>query len=161
MRAWHLSYPLVWAVVFIRYKAMREAYQWIRTVSSHTLLFIIKSRTEGTGRRNKKYKKKIILIALSIVTLCGCESKFEKKSREVFREAEEYADALDNAKSKEEVRALRQAFKDLDEKHEKEFEELKKDVSFQEIQELIQDEDYIRIKNKVKESERNARKRFN
>ena len=50
MRAWHLPYPLVWAVVFIRYKAMREAYQWIRTVSSHTLLFIIKSRTEGTGR---------------------------------------------------------------------------------------------------------------
>ena len=108
-----------------------------------------------------KNMKTKIFFAFAIVALCACESKFERKSREVFREAEEYADALEKAKSKEEVRALRQAFKDLDEKHEKEFEELKNDVSFQEIQELMQDDDYIRIKNKVKEAERNARKRFN
>ena len=67
MRAWHLSYPLVWAVVFIRYKAMREAYQWIRTVSSHTLLFIIKSRTEGTGRLKGYIDMWFWLIVIAVV----------------------------------------------------------------------------------------------
>lgn len=34
---WLFTYPLVWAIVFIRYEAMREAHQWIRMISSHTL----------------------------------------------------------------------------------------------------------------------------
>ena len=46
MRAWHLPYPLVWAVVFIRYKAMREAYQWIRTIVP-TPIFILKAERRG------------------------------------------------------------------------------------------------------------------
>ena len=49
MRAWHSPYPLVWAIVFIRYKAMREAYQWIRTISSHTLLLLLKAKRRGQG----------------------------------------------------------------------------------------------------------------
>ena len=40
----------VWAIVFIRYEAMREAHQWIRMISSHTLFFY--SLLRGIGKYN-------------------------------------------------------------------------------------------------------------
>ena len=38
----------MWSIVFIRYKAMREAYQWIRTIVP-TPIFILKAERRGQG----------------------------------------------------------------------------------------------------------------
>lgn len=124
------------------------------------LIVFIKSRTEGTERRNKKYMKKIVLIVLSIVTLCGCKSDFEKMVSEASKEAEEYADALNNAKSEEEVRILKQQSRDRGKYYDEEFEKMKNDISFKEMQKVMHDENYKRLSEKVKTAERNARNRF-
>ena len=38
---WLLAYPLVWAIVFIRYEGQCEKPKnWVRTICSHTFLFV-------------------------------------------------------------------------------------------------------------------------
>jgi hypothetical protein len=50
MRAWHLSYPLVWAIVFIRCKGNARSLPMDKDNRFPHLVVFIKSRTEGTGR---------------------------------------------------------------------------------------------------------------
>lgn len=50
--------------------------------------------------------KKIILGSF-LLLLCSCQSKFTKLTNKMYDLVEEYADALDNAKSREEIKFLK------------------------------------------------------
>lgn len=67
-RYWLFTYPLVWAVVFIRYKAMREAHQWIRTISSHTL-FCFKADLGSRKAQRRLIMKKLFATCLLLLNI--------------------------------------------------------------------------------------------
>lgn len=71
---------------------------------------------------------------------------------------EEYADALDNAKSREEIKFLKKEFERKGDLIEDEFNALQKsgDYSLDDIQNLMQDEKLKELVEQAKEAERNA-----
>lgn len=71
---------------------------------------------------------------------------------------EEYTDALDNAKSQEEIKFLKEEFERKGELIENKFNELQKsdDYSLDDIQSLMQDGKLKELVEQAKEAERNA-----
>lgn len=71
---------------------------------------------------------------------------------------EEYTDALDNAKSQEEIKFLKEEFERKGELIEDKFNELQKsdDYSLDDIQSLMQDGKLKELVEQAKEAERNA-----
>ena len=101
--------------------------------------------------------KKIILGSF-LLLLCSCQSKFTKLTNKMYDLVEEYADALDNAKSREEIKFLKKEFERKGDLIEDEFNALQKsgDYSLDDIQNLMQDEKLKELVEQAKEAERNA-----
>ena len=58
--------------------------------------------------------KKFILGSF-LLLLCSCQSKFTKLTSEMYNLVKEYTDALDNAKSQEKIKFLKEEFERKDE----------------------------------------------
>ena len=101
--------------------------------------------------------KKFILGSF-LVLLCSCQSKFTKLTNEMYDLVEEYTDALDNAKSQEEIKFLKEEFERKGELIEDKFDELQKsdNYSLDDIQSLMQDGKLKKLVEQAKEAERNA-----
>ena len=76
--------------------------------------------------------------------------------------ADEYIEALDNAKSKDEIYELKRVFESKVKLLEQELEELEKSggYSLKELQDAMQSEKLKNMAARVKETERNAKKRY-
>lgn len=98
--------------------------------------------------------KKFILGSF-LLLLCSCQSKFTKLTNEMCNLVEGYTDALDNAKSQEKIKFLKEEFERKDELIEDKFNELQKsdDDSLDDIQSLIQDGKLNEPVEQVKEAE--------
>ena len=106
--------------------------------------------------------KKVVFLALamSIVLLSSCDSKFSKLTDNAAEDAREYIDAFNNAKSAEEVRAIERDFEERGEYYEREFEKINNETSIKEKQRVMQNEKYNGLGDEVKSARRNARDRF-
>lgn len=106
--------------------------------------------------------KKVVFLALamSIVLLSSCESKFSKLTNNAAKDAREYIDAFNNAKSAEEVRAIERDLKERGKYYDREFEKINNETSIKEKQRVMQNEKYNGLGDEVKNARRNARDRF-
>lgn len=95
--------------------------------------------------------------------LYGCESKSSRIKDNASDLLEDYIDALDNAKSKEEIKYLKEEFNRQGEILEDEMNKLQNsgDYSLKDMQDLIQDEKLKKLAEEAKEAERNAYNRCN
>ena len=105
-------------------------------------------------------KVEYIALAMSIVLLSSCEYKFSKLTNNVAQDAREYIDALNNAKSAEEVRAIERDLKERRKYYDREFEKINNETSIKEKQRVMQNEKYNGLGDEVRNAWRNARDRF-
>lgn len=82
--------------------------------------------------------------------------------KEGAKEIEAYIEAFDNAQSIDEVRQIRKELRNWDNNYwEVEMKKIELETSITEKQKFMQDEYYNSLKERLKEAERNARRRFN
>ncbi len=82
--------------------------------------------------------------------------------KEGAKEIEGYIEAFDNAQSIDEVRQIRKELRNWDNNYwEVEMKKIELETSITEKQKFMQDEYYNSLKERLKEAERNARRRFN
>ena len=101
--------------------------------------------------------KKLVLWSV-LLLLCGCESKSTQVKNKATDLLEDYTNALDNAKSKEEVKILKEEFERKGEMLEDEVNKLQEsgDYSLKDMQDIMQDEKLKGLVEQAKEAERNA-----
>lgn len=101
---------------------------------------------------------KIILCCVVLLLLCGCESKSTQIKNKASDLLEDYANALDNAKSKKEIKFLKEEFERKGEIIEDEFDKLQEDgnCSLEDIQNIMQDEKLNEFAKRAKRAERDA-----
>ena len=82
--------------------------------------------------------------------------------KEGAKEIEAYIEAFDNAQSIDEVRQIRKELRNWDNNYwEVEIKKIELETSITEKQKFMQDEYYNSLADRLKEAERNARRRFN
>lgn len=106
-------------------------------------------------------KKLVFLISTLAILLTSCESKFEKLTKEAAKVYEEYIEAYDNAESMREVRQIKSDFMRRGDYFENEVKKIEHEISITEKQKFMQDEYFNSLEERLKEAERNARRRFN
>lgn len=101
--------------------------------------------------------KKLVLWSV-LLLLCGCESKSTQVKNKATDLLEDYTNALDNAKSKEEVKILKEEFERKGEMLEDEVNKLQEsgDYSLKDMQDIMQDEKLKGLVEQAKEAERNV-----
>lgn len=101
--------------------------------------------------------KKLVLWSV-LLLLCGCESKSTQVKNKATDLLEDYTNALDNAKSKEEVKILKEEFERKGEMLEDEVNKLQEsgDYSLKDMQDIMQDEKLKGLVEQAKEAEQNA-----
>lgn len=101
--------------------------------------------------------KKLVLWSV-LLLLCGCESKSTQVKNKATDLLVDYTNALDNAKSKEEVKILKEEFERKGEMLEDEVNKLQEsgDYSLKDMQDIMQDEKLKELVEQAKEAERNA-----
>lgn len=106
--------------------------------------------------------KKLILWSV-LLLLCGCESKSTQVKNKATDLLEDYTDALDNAKSKEEVKILKEEFERKGEMLEDEVNKLQEsgDYSLKDMQDMMHDEKLKELAKRAKKAERDAYNRCN
>lgn len=109
-------------------------------------------------------KNLVFLISSLVILLSSCqpESKFERLMKEGAKEIEAYIEAFDNAQSIYEVRQIRNELRNWENNYwDVEIKKIELEISITEKQKFMQDEYFNSLKERLKEAERNARRRFN
>ena len=149
---------LVWAIVLSIPKVMRrpKANKFPHHIFINRFLL-------GTGRYHIIFIMKKLILWSVLLLLCGCESKSSRIKDKASDLLEDYIDALDNAKSKEEIKYLKEEFNRQGEILEDEMNKLQNngDYSLKDMQDLIQDEKLKKLAEEANEAERNAYNRCN
>ena len=153
---------LVWAIVLSIPKVMRRPECRMKPISSHTIFFTNRFLL-GIGRYHIRFIMKKLILWSVLLLLCGCESKSSRIKDKASDLLEDYIDALDNAKSKEEIKYLKEEFNRQGEILEDEMNKLQNngDYSLKDMQDLIQDEKLKKLAEEANEAERNAYNRCN
>lgn len=105
-------------------------------------------------------KNKFLILAASIVLLSACDSKMDKLTDETKKDLRDYTDAFNNAKSRDEVRAIERDLKSRGDYYESELEKIEHELSIKDKQKFIQDEELNNLSEELKEARRNARNKF-
>lgn len=104
--------------------------------------------------------KKLILWSV-LLFLCSCDPKSTQVKNKASDLLEDYANALDNAKSREEIKFLKKEFERKGEILEDEVNKLQENgnLSLKNMQDIIQDEKLKGLAERAKKAERDAYKR--
>ena len=105
-------------------------------------------------------KNYYFVLAASIMLFSSCESKFSRLANDVVNDTEDYIDAFNNAKSREEVRAIERDMKSKEKYYEAEFEKIDNETNIKEKQRVMQQYDGLDLGDRLKQAKRDAYNRF-